>query len=389
MPQKLSAIKYIKNNMRRVAVLIVSLGLCFVLVYLTQFVLSATEESFKRIVLENTKKMQVITLAGKTTLHIDADHMSDEEVHIAYVQKNQEIAEELKKVEGVKDAWYGEVIYGMITAAIGQITYEIPLAEKEKVSEILKYFGAELVEGRMPEQAGEIVLDRLSMKNNDYVLNGYFNERNYDKYYRIVGIIECDTYFGCGIPAKEWNSGLAIVVLSEGIDDMAAVLSKIGIEVKENYDTVVDMKWGKKFLKEEITDVIGNSTNLIYVGIVVLLLISLTVVYTTYLRDRHNEWCLYCSIGYSRGNIYRAVMRELLFTFGAAILLGGIISLFATVLLRSVMMVPQGLQCKIFHPKTLAEILCTYVFLLGILQIPVRYALYRIRTIDAIEDDLY
>ncbi len=389
MPQKLSAMKYIKNNMRRVIVLIVSLGLCFVLVYLTQFVLSATEESFKRVLLGNTGKIQVITLAGKTTLRIDTDHMSDEEIGIAYAQKNRELAEELKKVEGVKDAWYGEIVYGMITAAVGQITYEMPLAEKERISEILDYFGAELIQGRMPEQPGEIVLDQLSMKNSDYVLNGYFNERNYDKHYKIVGVIECDTYFGCGIPSEEWSTSSAIVVLSKDIDDISAVLSKIGIEVKENYDTVVDVKWGKKFLKEEVLNVIGNSTSLIYIGIVILLLISLTVVYTTYLRDRHNEWCLYCSIGYSRGNIYLAVMRELIFTFGAAVLLGGIISLLAAVLLKRLIMVPQGLQCKIFHPETLAEILCTYVFLIGILQIPVRYALRRIRTIDAIEDDLY
>lgn len=389
MPQKLSAMKYIKNNLRRVIVLIISLGLCFVLVYLTQFVLSATEESFKRVVLENTGKMQVITLAGKTTLHIDTDHMSDEEIGIAYVQKNRELAEELKKVEGVKDAWYGEVIYGMITAAVGQITYEMPLTEKEKISEILDYFGAKLIQGRMPEQPGEIVLDRLSMKNNNYILNGYFNERNYDKYYKIVGVIECDTYFGCGIPSKEWSTNSAIIVLSKNIDDMSAVLLKIGIEVKENYDTVVDRKSSEKFLKEEVHDVMSNSTNLIYIGIIILLLISLMVVYTTYLRDRHNEWCLYCSIGYSRGDIYLAVMQELIFTFGAAVLFGIIISLLAAVLLKNLMMVPQGLQCKIFHPKTLAEILCIYVFLIGVLQIPVRYALYKIRTIDAIEDDLY
>ena len=53
MPQKLSAINYIKNNVRRVVVLTVSLGLSFVLVYLTQFMLSTTEESFKRIVFQN------------------------------------------------------------------------------------------------------------------------------------------------------------------------------------------------------------------------------------------------------------------------------------------------------------------------------------------------
>ncbi|MDE7326254.1 MAG: hypothetical protein K2N63_08275 [Lachnospiraceae bacterium] len=389
MPQKLSAMNYIKNNMRRVAVLIVSLGLCFVLVYLTQFMLSTTEESFKRILIGNTGKMQVISLAGKTTLGIPTDQMGDEEINAAYTEKNRELAEKLREMAGVKDAWYGEVINNFITAAVGQITYNIPLVEKEKIPEIMEYFSMKLIEGRLPEHPGEIILDSLSMKNNDYVLGRYCNERNYDKYYKIVGIVECDTYFGCGISSKDWISSWMIVVLSEGIEDMSAVLHEIGINVKENYDTVVDMKWGKTFLQEGIIDVISNSSNLIYMGIVVLLLISLTIVYTTYLRDRHNEWCLYCSIGYSRANIYHAVVWELLFTFGAAFLAGGIISILAAVLLRSTMLIPQGLQCKIFHPKAFAEILCIYVFLLGILQIPVRYALGRIRTIDAIEDDLY
>ena len=356
MPQKLSAINYIKNNVRRVVVLTVSLGLSFVLVYLTQFMLSTTEESFKRIVFQNTRKMQVMSFAGKTTLGIDADNMGDEEFIAAYIEKNRAVVEELKKNEGVKDAWYGKVIYCLITAAVGQMTYEMPLVEKEKIPEILKHFEAELIGGRLPEQPGEVVLD---------------------------------TYFGCGIPYKDWAAGGMVVVLSEGIEDMAEVLAGFGVNVKENFDTVVDMKWGKKFLQEEVVDVIANSTQLIYMGIIILLLISLTVVYTTYLRDRHNEWCLYCSIGYSRGNIYCAVMRELLFTFGSAFILGGVISILAAILLKNFMLVPQGLQCKLFYPKTIVDIFCTWVFLLGILQIPVRYALYRIRTVDAIEDDLY
>lgn len=82
-------------------------------------------------------------------------------------------------------------------------------------------------------------------------------------------------------------------------------------------------------------------------------------------------------------------MRELLFTFGSAFILGGVISILAAILLKNFMLVPQGLQCKLFYPKTIVDIFCTWVFLLGILQIPVRYALYRIRTVDAIEDDLY
>jgi len=41
-----------------------------------------------------------------------------------------------------------------------------------------------------------------------------------------------------------------------------------------------------------------------------------------------------------------------------------------------------------FYPKMVAEIVCSYVLILGLLQIPIRAALYKIRTIDAMDDDL-
>lgn len=389
MTQKISAMKYIKNNKRRTSVLVVSLGLCFVLTYLTKFLLSSTEESIKPIVLENTKKMQVMTLAGKTTLGIDTDGLSDEELSRAYAEKNLEVAEKLKKMEGVKNAYFAQIIYGVITPVIGNMTYEMPLVDKEEIPAVLEHFGAKLIKGRLPENPGEVVLDELSMKNNAFELDGYFNEDNYLRYYKIVGVLDCDSYFGCGIPAEEWASSSAIVVFSDGIDDMSAVLHQIGIDVRENYDTVIDFKWGEKFMKKEITDAIGNSTKFIYAGITVLLFIALTIVYTTYLRDRHNEWCLYCSIGYSRRAIYSSIMKELLFTFGAALLTGAIIISASVVILNYAILEPQGLKCRFFYPETIAEILCTYALLLGILQIPVRYALYRIRTVDAMEDELY
>lgn len=389
MPQKLSAMKYIKNNRRRTAVLIVSLGLCFVLIYLTQFLLSSTEESMKPILLENTKKLQVVMLAGKSTLGIDTEGLTDEELTEVYAQKNIEVTERLKKIKGVKNAYFSQILYCTITPAVGSMSYEMPLVDKEEIPKILEYFGAQLTEGRLPENPGEVVLDTLSMKNNGFELNGYFNEKNYLQYYKIVGVVDCSSYFGCGIPSREWTASSAIIVFSEGIDDMSEALREIGIRVRENYDVVVDFKWGEKWMEEEITEQLESSTRFVYVGIIVLLFISVSVVYTTYLRDRHDEWCLYCSIGYSRRTIYYAIMRELLFTFAAALVIGGAIISVSVVLLNYAMLEPQGLKCRFFYPKTLAEILCIYVMLLGILQIPVRYALYRIRTIDAMDDDLY
>ena len=81
MPQKLSAMKYIRNNKRRVSVLVVSLCLCFVLTYLTQFLLSSLEETVTPIVMENTKKIQYISLAG-SSLGLDVEHLEDGELSI-------------------------------------------------------------------------------------------------------------------------------------------------------------------------------------------------------------------------------------------------------------------------------------------------------------------
>ena len=120
-----------------------------------------------------------------------------------------------------------------------------------------------------------------------------------------------------------------------------------------------------------------------------LLSISLFIVYTTYLRDRRDEWCLYSSIGYSRKTIYFSILRELLFTFAAALLIGAVIIVLAEIIINLVMIEPQGLKCRYFYPDTIVEILCAYTLLLGVLQIPVRYALFKIRTIDAMDDDLY
>lgn len=388
MPQKLSAIKYIKNNKRRTSVLIVSLGLCFVLTYLTQFLLSSTEETFHSILLENTRKIQYVNLAG-SSLGLDVNNLSMEELLPLYDQKMREIAERLKTHEGIKEAYYTEVLWVMITPAIGNMSCEIPLVKKTELPAVLEHFGAELKEGKLPENPGEIVMDEATMKNNGYELDGYLNENTYGKVFKIVGVLDCDSYFGCGIPAEEISLSSMIMILSEGIDDMSAELEKEGIVVRDTYDSVVDYVNESQFFEEEILNIIGNSTSLIYIGIMVLLSIALIIVYTMYLRDRHDEWCLYCSIGYSRKTIYVSILRELLFTFGAALLFGGVIIVASEAFLDAVMIQPWGLKCRYFHPQTIGEILCSYVLIFGILQIPVRYALYRIRTIDSIDDDLY
>lgn len=392
MRQKLSAMRYIKNNKRRVAVLVISLGLCFMLTYLTNVLLMSTEETFKVAAVNNARKIQYVRLAG-SSLGVNIDNPNYEELVAEYNEKNLQLIERLKKHDGVEEVYFAQNIYNNVVAAIGQWGVELPLLEKEQLPSLIEHYGTKLYEGRMPENPGEIVLDRAAMSNGGYHIGDYFDKENYDTAFKIVGILEGENYWGCGVlPEGDLLNpeNRQIMILSDGsISDVSKLLEKEGIYVRDTFDNVYDVKAGEEDLKENVTDVIITSTNVVYAGVMILLSLALFIVYTTYLRDRHNEWCLYCSIGYSRGEIYRSIVRELAFSFGIAIVFGVVLTAVFVVGLDYMMIKPAGLRCRYLYPETIGEILCSYMLLFGVLQIPVRYALHRIRTIDAVDDDLY
>lgn len=384
MPQKLSAMKYIKNNKRRVSVLIVSLSLCFMLTYLLNFLLLTTVESFKVFMVDNTEKIQYIRLPGS------AYGISDETENYseAYYRETMNLMEKLREQEGICEVFYPQIIYAYVTAVVGSYTFEIPCVKADEVPILLEHMGAELKEGRLPNQPGEVVLDENLMKNNNYQIGDKF----YLEDFTIVGVLNCDTYFGCGIQVDKeaYQNGREICVLSDGsISDMTALLHKMGYQFDKESVYICDAEYGKKHLKQDISDQMEYSLNLVYVAVLIILSISLVVIYTMYMRDRYNEWCLYCSIGYTRKSIYFSIMRELLFTFVTALVIGSILLILSMAAANFAIIRPIGLRCRYFYPKVLGQILCSYVLIFGILQVPVRCALYKICTIDAMEDDLY
>lgn len=387
MPQKLSAMRYIKNNKRRTSVLIVSLCLCFVVTYLTNFLLSTNTESFRALFEYTPRHIQYLSIAA-SSYGLDVESLSNEELGPLYREKVSELMTNLKERKEIKEVYYAECLYGAVYPLVGSMSFEIPLVEKDDVPVILEHMEATLIEGRLPEHPGEIVLDSATIKNSDrYTLGGnFYTDTNL---FQIVGIIECDTYFGCGILRPDLPRSVTMIVLSEGIEDFTPVLLEEGINVRENYDSVQDYKYCQKMYEEDVLTAISDSTNYVYLGITLLLFIALFIVYTTYLKDRQDEWCLYSSIGYSRKTIYFSILRELLFTFVAALLIGAVLIGISEVILYFTIVEPSGLKCRFFYPDVLFEILCTYVLLFGFLQLPVRIALWKIRTIDAIEDDLY
>lgn len=66
MTQKLSALKFIKNNKRQVFVMVLALGLTFMAMYVLHFILMTTQESFQTIYLTMPEKITFAELTGET-----------------------------------------------------------------------------------------------------------------------------------------------------------------------------------------------------------------------------------------------------------------------------------------------------------------------------------
>ena len=180
-----------------------------------------------------------------------------------------------------------------------------------------------------------------------------------------------------------------ICVLSDGsIKDMGALLRKMGYEFSDNEARIYDYKAGNADYEDVFAEV-ETPANLVFKGVMIVMAIMLLLVYTTVLRDRHGEWCLYCSIGYSRKAIYFSILREMLFYFVLAVVAGAGLTIISMVTVDVLLIAPMGLACKYLDVSVMGEIVCGYAVVFVLLQLPIRLALHKIRTVDAMEEDLY
>ncbi|MBQ9956708.1 MAG: ABC transporter permease [Ruminococcus sp.] len=388
MSQKLYARTYLKNNKKRVATLIISLTLCVALNYLTSFLLGVSTETVKPICYDITRRMQYISYMDMGELvPDDAEYESYDEAIAMY---NQELEKQGQKIEKdcdkVEKVFTAQSIDASLNALFATWYFEGALMESNEVQEYLDLYDAELIEGRLPQNDGEVVLDSVTMKNNSYKIG---DPVDYYTLYTIVGVVESDLNLICGTPHPDDTSSKRMFIFSEGIEDLKAEMAEIGIKLDDSYVYWTDYVTQTEDFQVNMVDAIEGSTEIVYAGIVILMCIALSVIYITFLRDRHSEWCLYASIGYSRKSIYLSIMRELLFTFILSLVIGAGITALAVWLIDILYLVPHGLGCNYFNGEAIRDVLLDFLVFFAILQIPVRYALYRIKTIDALGDDLY
>ena len=377
MRSKLSAWKYVKNNKRTVAVLVTALALSFMAMYATYVLLITTTESFEVVMTEMPKKAY--------GLHVE-DYETNEEIQAAYDKKQEELMENLRNHPGIEDAVYTQVIMSKYQSVMGEYSFEMPLLEPEKVQGFLDHVDAKLVEGCMPEEAGEVLVDETIMKNGGYAIGDWFQKGWFGETFRIVGKIQSKCMVSVGVPNGYTNSGWYIVVYNdETAMDLAGILKEYGI-VAADGDKIWDAKEYLRVYRKEVGDTIDAVLVTLFVIVMSFLAILVLVAYISFMRNRVNEYCLYASIGYGRGEIYGMILREMAILFGLGAGVGLITSLIAASVIHWAIIEPRGLIGHVIYGGQIFKIAGTYVFLMGALQIPVLICLYKVRTIDAIED---
>lgn len=385
MNTNLSAWKYVKNNKRSCAVLITSLSLSFMAMYVLYALLHTTVESFGPVMIDMPKRISYASITG-SSYGLDADaYGSYEELSDAYDEKQEVLMERLRSRQGISDVFYTQIIRCVYKAVVGQYSFEVPLMESEKIPGFLEHMNAELIEGRLPAGDGEMLVDATIMKNSDYSLGGYFMENWYGESFKIVGIIRSDYPACVGTPIGYTNNGWYLVILNdENTSDLSEILSEEGIMLKDA-DEVIDSAHYAEVYARDVTGLIQSVIDGIMLAVTIVLTILVMVTYVSFMRNRISEYCLYASIGYGKKAIYGMILREMLILFGIASLLGIVSSFICGSLINSFLIIPRGLIGKTVYLNQICKILSIFIYIIGMLQIPVLVCISDIRTIDAVE----
>lgn len=385
MKSKLSALNFVKNNKKQVRVMIIALSLTFMTMYIICFLLLTTGESSKTVFLERPKKVAFVSLTPETLGVEYSDYESEEEYNQAVDTARDKVIADLKRHEGISDAEFTQILSASYNGIVGNIVYRFPLLEKEKIPDFVNHMGAKLIEGRMPDGPGEILVDEKVLKNNKMLKDGIFMESYYGDIFKVVGVLDSDYMTCVGVPCGYTNSGWCITVLcDEENADMTKVLRDIGIGVTE-YDEVLDLEDGKEEY-DELVVILDAALTAILIVVIIFLAVSILVAYVTFMRSRVNEYCLYASIGFGRKEIYGMIMREILIIFGTAIILGAVATILIMAVFGRFVLEPMGLLYKFLYPEQLLRILTALAAIIGILQIPIAVTINSIKTVDLMEE---
>lgn len=390
---KLKAWYYLKNNKKRAAVLIVSLGLYFALLYGISFFVNPMYYTDEAVYLGNGELMQMafVNNAGRLpmdlTLWEEGSSATDENKIVELNRAIKEFATELGKdarVDHVLQCFtYGVTVHTLT----GSSYYSIPMVTKEQAQLICDYIGVRLVEGNYPEQPGDILMDERMAKNR----NVQVGDKLYDESTRISGIVSCSSYFAVGIEPEELMVKRFLIFLDQGtLTDLKQFFQEYDWEASNNNSSQIQIIYdieNSKEVVDKFKDEMQQPMGVMIYVITIVMGITLYFVYQLHIKDRYEEWCLYRSLGYSQREVFSLALRE----YGICILGSMVLAILFLLLIfyfGGNMMKSKGIVYHLWIPDTFLQLTAIMVFLSGVLQIPVFQAMQHITTIDAIEDDI-
>ncbi len=386
MKNKLSARKFVQNNKKQVGVLMIALSLSFMTMYLIHFLFMASEVSLRDLCLEQPKKVAYLDISDQSLGFRLEDYASREAYDEAVRQGREAFIEQIRKCPGIEDAYETQVLMASYYGIAGGSAYYFPITEPERIESYLAHMGARLTEGRMPRGDGEVIADERILKNHDSGIGDYFMEDSYGECFQIVGTLESENLTVIGTPQGYTNAGWYITVLCrEETADMTRLLEGLGVEVSE-WDEIEDIQYWKDTYEKDVVATLKGVVTGILIVITVFLTIAIVVAYVSFMRTRVNEYCLYASIGYSRKDVYSMMMRELFLVFGISMVIGVVLTVLAMVLMGEYLLAPLGLTYQYFYPEQIHAIVAVFAIIVGVLQMPVWVTLYKIKTIDRIEE---
>ena len=412
MQSRISAFYYISNNLRRVGLLIIIFGLFLAMIYSIVMIINAGFSSFAGLLLSQYEKFQVVCLNENKINSLsesESEGAVNSVINALYAQQTNRIVQTIMC----------DIVQISANTIIGQFEI-IPvfLTDAEHVRDFLDYADAELISSnmKMPQNPGEILVGDSYAKNMSYSIGDTISIKK-SKEYKIVGIVKSvrpdldhnkgKCFLAVGINHENAFKG-AIVLFADGVR-VNKFGEKEGIKYSEDifktdpvlnayYEGAPDME---NRLIEYIVDyttrektyieyqtVFRNATNIIRIASTIMIFICLLAVFNLYMKDRHSEWCLYRSIGYSFKSIYFLIVRELLIILGGCLVIGLVAVLGVYALFNKLVAGPLSLTLVLWVPEGVFDSLSILVLFFGVLQVSVFYALQRIETIDAIEDSL-
>ncbi len=390
---KLKAFRYLRNNKKQAAILVISFGLYFALIYGVYFFINPMHYTDKEIYLGNAQKMQSVyvqntdKLPMDTSLWEESSKATEEDKRIELNRALSVFADELEKDNRI-DYVIQCYTYGMrVRSFTGYNQYNTPLVSKSKARLICDYLDVKLVEGRYPEVAGDIILNERMAKNVGVKVGDILP----DSSIKVCGIVSSKSYFAVGIETEEKMEERAIFFLDqETIPDLKSFFSERGwvASFSNNAQIMIltDMVNGKKRV-EELEEEMEQPLLVMCYVITFIMGIVLYFVYQLHVKYRYEEWCLYRSLGYSRRDIYLLALREFGICMIGSILLS-LLCIALIVTIGGIKMNQMGISYQYWLPDTVKQLMRDAILLVGVLQIPVYQAMRHITTIDEIEDDI-